>query len=268
MRVEHMAIDGSIVAVEADTDVSTQATAAGWAVVPALMRAHPFVAYPPGHSDTVEKMVRENFSDISVRWTEDFSLKGGRLRVAEVTLPTATGGKRNVTVGAWEGRRGCLTTSLTGSERDRLVEVFDTLKFSERAKGVAIDSPITPRPREPEVIKEIPRLGVLNIRPAIPSALERVPRSKGRVTNNGELFRFTKSSNALLFVSPSAVVRIAPLERAVSAPQPSPRKLSAKESAELKAAARDAGSLEIDTREISAIALGLKIEWLPKDRGQ
>ncbi len=268
MRVEHLAIDGSIVSVEADADVSTQATAAGWAIVPSLMRAHPFVAYPAGHSDSVEKMVRENFPEVSVRWTEDYSLKGGRLRVAEVTLPTATGGKRNVTVGAWEGRRGCLTTSLSGSERDRLVEIFDTLQFSERARGVAIDSPITPRPREPEVIKEIPRLGVLNIRPAIPSSLERVPRSKGRVTNNGELFRFTKSSNALLFVSPSAVVRIAPLQRATGAPQPAARKLSAKESAALKAATRDEVSPEVDTQEISAIALGLKIEWLPKDRGQ
>ena len=267
MRVEHLAIDGSIVSVEADADVSTQATAAGWAIVPSLMRAHPFVAYPAGHSDSVEKMVRENFPEVSVRWTEDYSLKGGRLRVAEVTLPTATGGKRNVTVGAWEGRRGCLTTSLSGSERDRLVEVFDTLRFSERARGVAIDSPITPRPREPEVIKEIPRLGVLNIRPAIPSALERVPRSKGRVTNSGELFRFTKSSNALLFVSPSAVVRIAPLERASAPPQPT-RKLNAKESSALKAAGRDDVPPEIDTREISAIALGLKVEWLPKDRGQ
>jgi hypothetical protein len=265
MRVEHMAIDGSIVSIEADADVSTQSTAAGWAIVPSLMRAHPFVAYPPGHSETVEKMVSENFPEISVRWTEEYSVKGGRLRVAEVNLPTATGGKRNLTVGAWEGRRGCLTTSLTGSERDRLVEIFDTLQFSERDKGIAINSPVTPRPREPEVLKEIPGLGVLNIRPAIPSTLERVPRSKGRVTNHGELFRFRKSGDALLFVSPSAVVRIDPLQKA-EAPQPAARKLSAKESAALKTAPRETvSSSETDTREVSAIAMSLRIEWLPKD---
>ena len=268
MRVEHMAIDGSIVSIEADADLSSQSTAAGWAIVPSLMRAHPFVAYPPGHSDRVEKMVRENFPDISVRWTEEYSVKGGRLRVAEITMPTATGSKRSVTVGAWEGRRGCLTTSLRGSEKDRLVEVFDTLRFSERAGGIAIDSPVTPRPREPEVLKEIPRLGVLNIRPAIASTLERVPRNKGRVTNHGELFRFRQSSNALLFVSPSAVVRIDPLQKEQGTQIAKPRKLSAKESAELKASAQQPVSEEINTFEVSAIAQSLRVEWLPKEGRQ
>lgn len=264
MRVEHMAIDGSIVSIEADAELSTQATASGWAIVPSLMRAHPFVAYPPGHSERVEKMVRENITDVNIRWTEEYSVKGGRLRVAEIVLPTATGGKRNLTVGAWEGRRGCLTTSLRGSERDRLVEVFDTLKFSERAKGIAIDSPITPRPREPEVFKEIPRLGVLNIRPAIASTLERVPKTKGRVTNHGELFRFRQSSNALLFVSPSAVVRIDPLQKA-QAPPARPRKLTPQESAEFKASVSRPASEEIDTLEVSAIAQSLRIEWMPRE---
>lgn len=267
MRVEHLAIDGSVVSIEADADLSTQATAAGWAIVPSLMRAHPFVIYPAGHSDTVEKMVRDNFPEINVRWTEDYSVKGGRLRVAEVNLPTATNGRRNITVGAWEGRAGCLTTSLVGSERDRLVEVFDTLQFSERGRGISIDSPVTPRPREPEVIKEIPRLGVLNIRPAIPSTLERVPRSKGRVTNNGELFRFRKASNALLFVGASAVVRIDPLLHA-AAPQASSRKMTSQESAARRTYERDTGAREPDTREVAAIAQGLRVEWSPRDSRQ
>ncbi len=267
MRVEHLAIDGSVVSIEADADLSTQSTAAGWAIVPSLGRAHPFVAYPAGHSDTVEKMVRENFPEINVRWTEEYSVKGGRLRVAEVNLPTATGGKRNLTVAAWEGRRGCLTTSLVGSERDRLVQVFETLQFRERAQGIAIDSPITPRPREPEVIKEIPRLGVLNIRPAIPSALERVPRTKGRVTNNGELFRFRKASNALLFVSPSAVVRIDPLVKAEDTPPATARKLNARETADLRTAVRDTTPTP-DTSEMSAIAQGLRVEWSPRESRQ
>ena len=268
MRVEHLAIDGAIVSIEAEADLSTtRSTAAGWAIVPSLMRAHPFVSYPPGHSERVEKMVRENVPDVSVRWTEDYSLKGGRLRVAEITMPTATGGKRNITVGAWEGRRGCLTTSLTGSERERLVEVFDTLRFSERSGGVVIDAPSTPRPREPEVLKEVPRLGVLNIRPAIASTLERVPRAKGRVTNHGELFRFRQSSNALLFVSPSAVVRIDPLQRE-QAPEAKPRKLTPKEVADLKSRAEEPVSRETDALEVSAIAQSLRVEWLPKDARQ
>lgn len=265
MRVEHLAIDGSVVSIEADADLSTQATTAGWAIVPSLMRAHPFAAYPAGHSDTVEKMVRDNFPEINVRWTEDYSVKGGRLRVAEVNMPTATNGRRSITVGAWEGRAGCLTTSMVGTERDRLVEAFDTLQFSERARGLVIDSPITPRPREPMVIKEIPRLGVLNIRPALRSSLESVPRAKGRVTSGGELFRFRKASNALLFVSPSAVVRIDPLQKA-GAEREGARKLSERESAALRQEARGKG--ETDTREVASIAQGLRVEWTPREGGR
>jgi hypothetical protein len=232
MRTEHLAIDGSVIAIEADADLTMQATATGWAIVPSLMRAHPFAIYPAGHSSRVEQTIRSNFPDLEIRSVEDFSLKQGTLRVAEVTLPTATNGKRDLTVGAWEGKSGCITTSLVGAERQRLIEVFDTLQFSERARGLAIDSPITPRPREPEVIKEIPELGVLNIRPAIPSTLERIPRSRGHLTNHGELFRIRETSQTLIYVSPSAVVRIDPRDRA-------------------------------DAREMLAVARDLRVEWSP-----
>ena len=51
------------------------------------------------------------------------------------------------------------------------------LHFREHARGLAIDSPVTRQPRVPgEVIKEIPELGVLSVRPAISSELERIPK--------------------------------------------------------------------------------------------
>lgn len=211
-RVEHLAIDGSVVSIEADADVRSGATATGWAIVPSLMRAHPFTISPAGHSGLVEDAVRGGIGDVNIGEAADFSMKDGRLRVVEVTLPTATGGERTLTVGAWEGRRGCLTTSLAGSQTDRLVEAFDTLAFSERSRGLAIDSPVTARPREPEVVTEVPGLGVLGIRPAIASALERIPRSRGHRTPHGELFRVRATSNALTLVSSSAVTAIRPLD--------------------------------------------------------
>ena len=236
MRIEHLAIDGSVVAIEADADLRSNATATGWAIVPSLMRAQPFTISPPGHIAVVEENVRASVPTVNILSTEDFSLKGGRLRIAEVELPTSTNGTRNLTVGGWEGTTGCLITSMVGLERERLVEVFDTLRFSERRRGLAIDSPITPRPREPRVIKEIPELGVLNIAPAIASTLERIPKSRGRVTNNGEFFRFRETSNALMFVSNSAVVRIDPRP-------------------------------EVNTQEMMAVAQDLRIEWLPRGAG-
>lgn len=211
-RVEHLAIDGSVVSIEADADVRTGATATGWAVVPSLMRTHPFTISPAGHSSGIEDAVRSDAGDVTVGDAADFTVKGGRLRIVEVTLPTATGGERTLTVGAWEGERGCLLTSLIGSETDRLVEVFDTLAFTERSRGLAIESPVTARPREPEVVTEVPGLGVLGIRPAISSVLEQIPRARGHRTRHGELFRIRATSNALTLVTSSAVTAIQPLD--------------------------------------------------------
>lgn len=213
MKVEHMAIDGSVVTVEAPVDLSAQATATGWAIVPSLMRAHPFTSSPAGHSTRVVEKLRAEFQSIEWLDSEEYSVQGNPLRVAVVRLPTATGGARQLTVGAWEGRHGCLITSMIGSERKRLVEVFDTVKFDEQPGGVVISSPIVSRPRTPEVTKEVPQLGVLGIRPATASELERVPRSRGYRTATGELFRIREASRALLYVNDSTVVSITPLDK-------------------------------------------------------
>jgi hypothetical protein len=74
------------------------------------------------------------------------------------------------------------------------------------------------------VIKEIPELGVVNIRPAVNSELELIPRTRGFVTKHGELFRRREGGNALLLVARSAIARIDPIgeivpERFVAAAQ-------------------------------------------------
>lgn len=212
MRVDHVAIDGSTVAIEADADLNTGATAAGWAIVPSLMRSHPFTIHPAGHSAIVERHVRASVPGLKLRMVEEVSLKDGRLRIVEVEIPTATGVPRRLTVGAWEGQTGCLSTSLVGHDKFRLVEVFDTLQFGRcGGRGLAIESPVVAQPRPPELIKEIPGLGVLSIRPALAAELERVPKASGLMTGHGELFRHRAQRAALLYVSPSAVVRVAPL---------------------------------------------------------
>ena len=89
MRVEHLAIDGSVVSIEADADLTTHATATGWAIVPSLMRTSVYNP-PAGHSAIVEESVRSNVRAVRFLSAEDYSLKGGSLRVIEVELPTAT----------------------------------------------------------------------------------------------------------------------------------------------------------------------------------
>ena len=233
MRIQHVAIDGSTVSIDADADLSAGVSTTGWAVVPSLLRAHPFAIYPPGHVAMVERAIGTDFPDVKVVDRAEFSLKDGTLHIAEAEVPTATGGRRSFTVAAWEGRTGTLVTSMSGSQRIALAEVFDTLQFSESAGGLAIDSPVVAQPRTPQVVKEIPGLGILSIRPAIASELDRVPRSRGFAADQGELFRVRESSDALLFVSDSAVVNITPLP-------------------------------DVERGEMMSTATGLAIEWSPR----
>jgi hypothetical protein len=172
-------------------------------------------------------------------------------------------------VGAWEGKQGCLTTSLIGTECERLVEVFDTLQFRERSRGVVIDSPVTPRPRAPEVIKEIPQLGVLGIRPAIPSTLERVPKAAGYSTDHGELFRFRSTSNTLLFVGESVVARIDGLGEAAGSSGTGGAPKSSKKATAKRAKGKDGSSnQEALMQEAFAIAQSLRVEWTPRGSSQ
>jgi hypothetical protein len=84
------------------------------------------------------------------------------------------------------------------------------------------------------VVKEVPGLGVLSIRPAIASVLERVPRARGRAVDHGELFRVRSSSDVLAFVAPTAVVEVRPLP-------------------------------DDDTQQMLAIASGLRVDWAPAE---
>lgn len=210
MRVVHLSVDGSVVTIEADADLSQRATATGWAIVPSLMRSHPFTIYPSGHSQVVERHA-DSVEGLEITSREEFNVKGSELKVVEVVVPTATKQRRALTLGAWEGKKGCLTTSLVGHERERLVEVFDTLQFSEGNDGIAIDSPVVAQPRILEVFKEIPEMGILAIRPAVASELQRIPKSRGAKACHCEVFRLRKSERTLVLVSDTTVVNVDPL---------------------------------------------------------
>ena len=235
MRSDYLAIDGSTVHIDADAEVARHATATGWVVSPSLMRAHPFATHPTGYSEVVEAAVREQRSDIEVTEQSEFSLKEGTLRVGVARFGTPTGNVREVTIGAWEGRTGTLTTSLVGNVVDKLVEVFDSLRFTVRRNGIAVDSPVVARPRAPELVVEVSELGIVNVSPATAEVLEHVPRREGARTRFGELFRLRRDSMAMLLVSDSAVGRIEPLDG-------------------------------VEPDRAADVAAGLRIEWDPRSR--
>jgi len=233
MESEHLAIDGSVVSVRSEANLRAgPVTTAGWAIPPSLTRAHPFTAYPAGHSRVMEEVVRREFPQVEVSSEEELSLKDGTLRVGEVTMPGREDGYR-VTVGAWEGRHSCMTTSVPEGRKQELVEMFDSLEFRDDDRGLVIDSPIVTRLRAPELIHEVQGLGVVTVRPAIATEMERIPRSAGRRTRHGEVFRVRAESRALLFLGRRAVVRIQPTS-------------------------------DVDDDDVAEAVDGLDVEWLPR----
>jgi hypothetical protein len=214
MEAQHLAIDGSVVTIRSEAELRPgPVTGTGWATVPSLMRAHPFTTYPAGHSRTMEQAVRENFPDVELEEEEELDLKGGTLHVGRVAVPR-DGGPHRFAIAAWEGRHGCLTTTLPGDRGRELAEVFDSLQFRDQPRGLAIDSPVVTVPRPPQLMQEVAGLGLLAIRPAIGSELEVLPRAEGRRTRHGELFRMRADGRAMLLLGRNATVRIQPREDA------------------------------------------------------
>lgn len=250
MRVEHLAIDGSLVTIEGEADLKAAVSASGWAIVPSLLRSQPFSTHPAGYSQIVERTVTSGVPGLKVQSQEEFSIRNGRLRVAEVELPTPAKATRQLTIAAWEGRTACLTSSFVGHDKNRLVRVFETLQFEETSDGIVIDSPVLPTPRPPEVIKEIPELGVMSIRPAISRELQRVPKARGLSIAAGELFRFRQGSRAVMLVTQSAVAVITPIP-AGARTQPAPRQ-------EADTGSRASGDVELRMLQT------LRVEWRPR----
>ena len=212
MLVRHLALDGSVVSIEADAaDLSLPVTATGWVVVPALGQAHPFSSHPSGYADTVEATARD--SGIVTFLSEDeYALRDGTLRVVVVETSGARGSDERLAVGAWDDGTWCLTTSLVGMDGAVVAEVFDSVPFSSRQLGVAVDGRVTARPRTPEVVKEIPGIGLASIRPVTSDELRRLPRSRGAAARGGEAFRATADSDALILLTETSVVDVLPLE--------------------------------------------------------
>lgn len=210
MEFDFRALDGSVVSFRSGSNMRLgPRTASGWAVVPSMMRAHPFTAYPAGHTIVIEEAVRRDFPDIEMEEQEEVSLNDGTLRVGTVTLPSEAGG-RTMTVAGWEGEHGCMTTSVANGRPDSMIAAFDTLRFSDTELGIVIDSPVMTRPRPPELVSEMDGVGVLSVRPAIATELERIPRQEGQRTRGGEVFRLRADSRALLMIGQGSVVRVQP----------------------------------------------------------
>jgi len=209
----HLMIDGSHLVVSADLDLSSPVSTFGWVYVEALGRAHPFQIQPPGYTYNLEKNVLPLLpSSIEVGPINEFSMKGGILRIVEGTVKQQKG-VNQITVGAWEGETGCIWTSRTECAVAQMIGIFDSVDFMSSDDGVCFTSPIDPTLRAPRCIKEIPDFAVVTVTPLIDSEIKRLPGHRGARVNHGDLYRVRRGGASLMLVTASALAIVDPRDR-------------------------------------------------------
>src|SRR4029450_1909734 len=110
-------------------------------------------------------------------------------------------------VAAWRGRRYCFVTQLYGASTADLLAMLRTLRITEHDDGLAVrpDTKAGSRFGAPAtVIKQVPRLGLLDMTPLTVERARELPSWRGLRTRAGELFRDTLSDGKPYFVLAAA----------------------------------------------------------------
>ena len=201
----HRALDGSPVAVSVDADLGAPLTAFGFAVPRGWRTSQAFNLFPGSRCDELLSSMDSSLPEVEYRLHDEIELEGGRLRLAHVRRPVATGGHRDYTFAAWEDEHASLSTALYGSVADADA-LFDALEFSPRHRSIAVLSPIDQSIRPLRCLKEIPGHGLLEISPRVPSVESTLPRAAGSAVAGGELYVRTARRPTYVLVTPTAVV--------------------------------------------------------------
>jgi hypothetical protein len=179
----HRALDGSLVTVRLTGDLSEPFSS--FLELPLGSHLQEFAA---GELHASEASAR----DLGVRtFAEEYQFQDGTLRFGSVAQydPTVKIAAQ-LMVAVWEGRRFSLFThAYHAAGTTELLKVLNTVRIRETPEGLAlVPTSITPAPAEVSLVKEVPGLGLLQIRPAVGASLNMLPTWPGRAVAGGELF--------------------------------------------------------------------------------
>jgi hypothetical protein len=188
-QVLHQALDGSHVRVVAtEADLTNDASSISTFYVDG--RAQEFTASNRGFGEAVAL-------EVGLRFEEEYAFQGGRLRLASGVQSFPTGdpdGTVNVVslhIGTWEGEKYSVHTHLYGESADGLLGIFNQFLILESALGIRLtqkDPERTPLYSDPKVMKDVPQLGLLQVKPLSTEAARYLPRWEGTRVAGGELF--------------------------------------------------------------------------------
>jgi hypothetical protein len=188
VQVTHVAIDGSTVTIDATAfNPDFHASSVGIYTI----NGH-WQEFTTSYRDFGAAVA----ADLSLSLGESYTLQGGRLRLGttSVHFPDMGKGVRQTDLlhlAVWEGRRFSVHTHRYNGKAHDLIDVFDRFDLLEDAGGIHLQ-PRDPGQvrfaREPSLLREVPGVGVLQIRPMTPQVARTVPPWRGTAVAGGELF--------------------------------------------------------------------------------
>jgi hypothetical protein len=188
VRATHVAIDGSTVTIEA-TAFNPDFHASSVGVYAINGRWQEFTTSYRDFGAAVA-------ADLGLSLNESYTLQGGRLRLGTTSVHFPDMGKGVsqtdlLHLAVWEGRRFSVHTHLYNGKAHDLIDVFDRFEVLEDADGIRLrprDPEHTKFSREPSLLREVPNIGVLQVRPMTPQIARTVPTWQGTAVRGGELF--------------------------------------------------------------------------------
>lgn len=158
-------------------------------------RVHELTAGPAGLGDDVAAA-----SGVT-RLDEELSYQGGRLRLGRARhYDGVTRLVEDVLCVVWQGARYCLVTHLYGGTAADALALLRTMRIVEHEDGVALTPSGGSFAGPATVIKQVPRLGLLELSPLTARHTRTLPSWQGVATRAGELFRDTLGDGSPYFV--------------------------------------------------------------------
>jgi len=212
-RVEHQALDGSVVVLEAEQlQLDLPATGVQRWMVDGAEREFSSGLPPFGPGVAAQ---------YGIDFTESYSMDGGTLQLGlgENHLPDPELGYDltvPIVVGSWTGSRYCVVAHIPTDRTSSMLELFARFRLTETAIGVVMaprDPGVSPsRANPPRLLKEVEGLGVLIISPIASGDLESLPSVVGAPTGSGEAFcdRTEQGVPYLRVVGRTAMIQVLP----------------------------------------------------------
>lgn len=210
MERHHTCVDGSIVLVKSEGDISEPLSSTADFRVKNI-GVHRFINYGTGHLQSLREQGQASFPDWELVSEVERDIAGGTIAVGLIRQPTVMGESRFVRLAIWDGPGGCVQTSKTGTNLEAYADVLTQVPFRSSPEGAYVDAKPLVSPHPPLGLKGIDGAGVLELRPAIPEVLRKAPGQGGLPVRGGRMFKSAdqpERRTVLHLLTDTAVARI------------------------------------------------------------